>query len=168
MPNIGFICYNITDIFINTAIRYLNMKKIILASLVATLALTACNQKDDKVTTEVAKTEEVAMTSAKEQDHEHDHDHENEHDHDHEHGDAYQCGDKAVEIAVHNHEGEYEVHLTTDGITYDLDQDPQDKNRYVTDDGIEGENKAMTLIIDGNKAQLVGTNNKTLLDCTKS
>lgn len=174
------------------------MKKIILTSLVATLALTACDKKQAEAPAETTTTEaaapatEVASTSDNTtdtnhgHDHAHDHDHEHgdhaEHDHDHDHahdhgdhahhhhhdGDKFQCGDKSVSIAVHNHEGEIEAYLTADDITYDLNQDPNDKKRFTTDEGIEGDGKPMTLILDGNKAQVLGANNATLLDCTKS
>lgn len=172
------------------------MKKIILTSLVATLALTACDKKQAEAPAETTTTEaaapatEVASTSDNTtdtnhgHDHAHDHDHEHgdhaEHDHDHAHdhgdhahhhhhdGDKFQCGDKSVSIAVHNHEGEIEAYLTADDITYDLNQDPNDKKRFTTDEGIEGDGKPMTLNLDGNKAQVLGANNATLLDCTKS
>ena len=174
------------------------MKKIILTSLVATLALTACDKKQAEAPAETTTTEaaapatEVASTSDNTtdtnhgHDHAHDHDHEHgdhaEHDHDHDHahdhgdhahhhhhdGDKFQCGDKSVSIAVHNHEGEIEAYLTADDITYDLNQDLNDKKRFTTDEGIEGDGKPMTLILDGNKAQVLGANNATLLDCTKS
>ncbi|ANB91709.1 hypothetical protein MOVS_06665 [Moraxella ovis] len=155
------------------------MKKIILTSLVATLALTACDKKQAEAPAETTTTEaaalatETANTSENTADTQHNHDHSHEHDdhaeHDHNHdGDKFQCGDKSINIAVHNHEGEIEAHLTADAITYDLNQDLNDKKRFTTDEGIEGDGKPMTLILDGNNAQVLGANNATLLDCTKS
>lgn len=173
------------------------MKKIILTSLVATLALTACDKKQaeapaETTTTKAAPSTEAANTSENTADTQHNHDHAHDHDHSHEHddhaehdhnhdhahdhgdhahhhdGDEFQCGDKSINIAVHNHEGEIEAHLTADDITYDLNQDLNDKKRFTTDEGIEGDGKPMTLILDGNKAQVLGANNATLLDCTKS
>lgn len=168
------------------------MKKIILTSLVATLALTACDKKQAEAPAETTTTEaaapgtEAANTSENTADTQHNHDHNHEHDdhaeHDHNHdhahdhgdhahhhdGDKFQCGDKSINIAVHNHEGEIEALLTADDITYDLNQDLNDKKRFTTDEGIEGDDKPMTLILDGNKAQVLGANNATLLDCTKS
>lgn len=173
------------------------MKKIILTSLVATLALTACDKKQaeapaETTTTKAAPATEAANTSENTADTQHNHDHAHDHDHSHEHddhaehdhnhdhahdhgdhahhhdGDEFQCGDKSINIAVHNHEGEIEAHLTADDITYDLNQDLNDKKRFTTDEGIEGDGKPMTLILDGNKAQVLGANNATLLDCTKS
>ncbi|WP_435931077.1 hypothetical protein ACSF86_06245 [Moraxella bovoculi] len=173
------------------------MKKIILTSLVATLALTACDKKQaeapaETTTTKAAPATEAANTSENTADTQHNHDHAHDHDHSHEHddhaehdhnhdhahdhgdhahhhdGDKFQCGDKSINIAVHNHEGEIEAHLTADDITYDLNQDLNDKKRFTTDEGIEGDGKPMTLILDGNKAQVLGANNATLLDCTKS
>lgn len=174
------------------------MKKIILTSLVATLALTACDKKQAEAPAETTTTEaaapatEAANTSENTADTQHNHDHAHDHDHSHEHddhaehdhnhdhahdhgdhvhhhdGDKFQCGDKSINIAVHNHEGEIEAHLTADDITYDLNQDLNDKKRFTTDEGIEGDGKPMTLILDGNKAQVLGANNATLLDCTKS
>lgn len=177
------------------------MKKIILTSLIATLALTACDKKQAEAPAETTTTEaatpvtEAANTSENTADTQHNHDHDYAHDHSHEHddhaehdhdhdhahdhgdhahhhhhhdGDKFQCGDKNINIAVHNHEGEIEAHLTADDITYDLNQDPNDKKRFTTDEGIEGDGKPMTLILDGNKAQVLGANNAALLDCTKS
>lgn len=173
------------------------MKKIILTSLVATLALTACDKKQaeapaETTTTKAAPATEAANISENTADTQHNHDHAHDHDHSHEHddhaehdhnhdhahdhgdhahhhdGDKFQCGDKSINIAVHNHEGEIEAHLTADDITYDLNQDLNDKKRFTTDGGIEGDGKPMTLILDGNKAQVLGANNATLLDCTKS
>lgn len=173
------------------------MKKIILTSLVVTLALTACDKKQaeapaETTTTKAAPATEAANISENTADTQHNHDHAHDHDHSHEHddhaehdhnhdhahdhgdhahhhdGDKFQCGDKSINIAVHNHEGEIEAHLTADDITYDLNQDLNDKKRFTTDEGIEGDGKPMTLILDGNKAQVLGANNATLLDCTKS
>lgn len=172
------------------------MKKIILTSLVATLALTACDKKQAEApaetttteaatpSTEAANISENTADTQHNHDHAHDHDHSHEHDdhaeHDHDHahdhgdhahhhdGDKFQCGDKSINIAVHNHEGEIEAHLTADDITYDLNQNLNDKKRFTTNEGIEGDGKPMTLILDGNKAQVLGANNATLLDCTKS
>lgn len=173
------------------------MKKIILTSLVATLALTACDKKQaeapaETTTTKAAPSTEAANTSENTADTQHNHDHAHDHDHSHEHddhaehdhnhdhahdhgdhahhhdGDEFQCGDKSINIAVHNHEGEIEAHLTADDITYDLNQNLNDKKRFTTNEGIEGDGKPMTLILDGNKAQVLGANNATLLDCTKS
>lgn len=173
------------------------MKKIILTSLVATLALTACDKKQaeapaETTTTKAAPATEAANISENTADTQHNHDHAHDHDHSHEHddhaehdhnhdhahdhgdhahhhdGDKFQCGDKSINIAVHNHEGEIEAHLTADDITYDLNQNLNDKKRFTTNEGIEGDGKPMTLILDGNKAQVLGANNATLLDCTKS
>lgn len=149
------------------------MKKIILASLIATLGLTACDKKPAEPAQPTTDTQsaEVSPVNTEMQASEHDHDDKHGHaDHDHHHdaGDKFQCGDKTVHIAVHNHEGEIEAHLTADDIVYDLNQDPQDKQRFMTDDGIEGEDKPMTLILNGDKAQVLNNSSNVLLDCTKS
>ncbi|MDO4441037.1 MAG: hypothetical protein Q4B81_02525 [Moraxella sp.] len=163
------------------------MKKIILPSVMLALALTACEKKPakpvaDKETAAATQPAQVATTEVKEEkpaehgEHEHSHDHAHgEHDHaghDHAHhhhdeGDKFQCGDKTVHIVVHNHEGEIEAHLTADDITYDLNQDANDKKRFNTNEGIEGDNKPMTLVLDGDKAQVLKADDSTLLDCTK-
>lgn len=162
------------------------MKKILLASLMATFALTAC-QKDKEAEKPAEPAKEAATapatTDAKADAHtehehkhgEHDkHDHEGhdhahgDHDHRHHEGDKFQCGDKAIQIVVHDHNGKVMTHLTADDITYDLDQDANDKTRFITQNGIEGENKAMTLVLDGDKAQVLKADNSTLLDCTKA
>lgn len=157
------------------------MKKILLASLIATLALTACEKKAQETAAEPQAAQTVTETEALEhkhdetaeqdvhddhQAHDHDHDHDHEgHMHTHAEGDAYQCGNKTVHIAVHDHEGEIEAHLTDDSIVYDLNQDPDDHTRFSTDNGIEN-NQPMTLTIDGDKAR-ISSNNRVLLDCTK-
>lgn len=159
------------------------MKKILLASLMATFALTAC-QKDKEAEKPAEPTKEAAAapatTDAKADahtEHEHKHGEHDKHDHeghdhahgDHHHeGDKFQCGDKAIQIVVHDHNGKVMTHLTADDITYDLDQDANDKTRFITQNGIEGENKAMTLVLDGDKAQVLKADNSTLLDCTKA
>lgn len=154
------------------------MKKILLASLIATLALTACEKKvqepapepqSTQTTTEANALEHTHDETAEQHDHddahqEHDHDHEG-HMHTHAEGDAYQCGNKTVHIVVHDHEGEIEAHLTDDSIVYDLNQDPNDQTRFTTDNGIEN-NQPMTLTITDNKA-VVSSNDRVLLDCTK-
>lgn len=170
------------------------MKKILIPALALTLGLTACQKAEETPTepkTETAAPAEQATTHDHAHGEHHNHEHKDskhnnehgdhaEHDHDHAHdhgdhahhhhhdGDKFQCGDKSVSIAVHNHEGEIEAYLTADDITYDLNQDPNDKKRFTTDEGIEGDGKPMTLNLDGNKAQVLGANNATLLDCTKS
>lgn len=174
-------------------------QKLLIASIIATLGLSACSQPSEQPATETktetaqstsadTKTADTAQAPAKEgetaqadhAEHNHEgddhkgHDHEGHdhgdhagHDHMHAEGDAYQCGDKTVHIVVHDHEGEIEAHLTDDSIVYDLNQDPNNKNNYTTNDGIQGENKGMTLTIDGDKAKVVGSDNAVLLDCTK-
>ena len=154
------------------------MKKILLASLIATLTLTACEKQSQQTAAEqpqptqstvAAETHDAIEDSADHQDHDHDehgHDHDHEgHVHSHDEGDAYQCGSKTIHIAVHDYEGETEAHLTDDSIVYDLNQDPDNPARFTTDNGIEN-NQPMVLTIDGNNAR-VTSNNRVLLDCTK-
>lgn len=145
------------------------MKKLILASLAATLALTACGKKEETKTAEAPAQAEQKHDEHKEHNHkEHDHHGHDAHDHHHHSGDKFQCGDKSVNIAVHNHDGEIEAHLTADDITYDLSQDTHNEKRFITDDGIEGEDKPMTLVLDGDNAQVLKADNSVLLDCKKA
>lgn len=148
------------------------MKKLILASLATTLALTACGKKEETKAAEVQTQAEHKHNEHDGHDHkEHDHDHhghDHAHDHHHHAGDKFQCGDKSVNIAVHNHDGEIEAHLTADDITYDLSQDTHNEKRFITDDGIEGEDKPMTLVLDGDNAQVLKADNSVLLDCKKA
>lgn len=163
------------------------MKKVLLATLVCSLALTACDKKENSEpsTTQQSTTQSAPNSSPQTTQHEHadhdkhdehthdDHDHNHDghdhvgHDHSHDQGDAYQCADKTVYIAVHNHDGETFAHLTSDNITYDLNEDIQTKGRFTTDDSIAGEDKGMALVIDGNKAKITTLDDKVLLDCTK-
>lgn len=172
------------------------MKKILATSLVALLALTACEKKPaeqpETPTTEAPKTETPAPASqpvdaqnpfpnqstapaeapTAQPDQAHDHSHEG-HDHaGHEHthhgaGDAYQCGDKTFHIAVHDHEGEKEAHITADNITYDLSEDVQSEGRFTSDNSIADDNKGMALVVTGDKVKITTLDDKPLFDCTK-
>lgn len=175
------------------------LSKLLLATVLAGLTLTACEQKPQETTaaaTETSvKTDEKTTTATEtaekdgeqhehddkheghdhddKHDHDghdhHDHDHDHAHGHDHQHeGAYYQCGDKKVRIVVHNHEGEIEAHLTTDDIEYDLNQDPANTDHYTTNDGIQGDNKPMTLILKDSTAKVVAADQSVLLDCTKT
>lgn len=140
----------------------------------------AATAQADTATEDTAKAEDKADEHGEHDAHDgHDHESENHEGHDHEghdHGDhaghdhahagnAYQCGDKTVYLAIHDHEGEMEAHLTTDDIEYDLNQDPANANRYTTDDGITGGSMAMT--VAGDKIKVTGADNAVLLDCSR-
>lgn len=164
-----------------------NTQKLLLASVIAALGLTACNKPAEKAAETPAATQQQATqpvaTDADKQadnaktedhgdhdDHEHDdhdgHDHgEDGHMHSHDDGITYQCGDKNINIAVHEHEGEIEAHVAYDGISYDFNKDPK-ADRYTTDDGINDKDNVLT--IKGDKATITDANNKTILDCTKA
>ncbi|WP_066803601.1 hypothetical protein [Moraxella oblonga] len=159
------------------------MKKIIALSFVAMLGLTACEKPTSQPTekTETATPQTNTTPTPPEQHaqdnahaghtHEHDdHAHEghNHEGHDHaSHGDAYQCGDKTIHIAIHEHEGEHEAHLTQDDITYDLNE--SENGKFISDDdSIDGSEKGMALKLDGNKATVSTPDDKVLLDCTKA
>lgn len=161
-----------------------------MATVLAGLTLTACEQKPQETTAPATtetpvKADEKAATTAetaekdgeqhehddkhKGHDHKHDHDHDHAHGHDHHHdGDKYQCGDKSVIIAIHNHDGEMEAHLTDDDIQYDLNPDTANPQHYTTKNGIQGDGKPMTLMLDGDKAKVVAADQSVLLDCTKA
>lgn len=139
-------------------------QKLLLTALLAALALSACDKKEPQVN------ETAAATHDHDHDDHDDHDHDHEgHDHEHHHDDpSYQCGDKTVKIGVHNHDGDNEMHLTVDDITYDLDQDLQNQNRYLDDeDSINPADKGMAVVLDGDKAQVTDLSGKTLLECQK-
>ncbi|MBE9579764.1 MULTISPECIES: hypothetical protein [Moraxella] len=174
------------------------MKKILIPALAITLGLTACQKAEEtpaEPQVETTTTEQTATHDHAHGEHSHDHDHDDhaEHDHDHEHGehahdhshdhahgehghhhhhhadgDKYQCGDKTIHIAVHNHEGEIEAHLTADDITYDLNQDVQSEGRFTTDDSIAGDDKGMALTIDGDKAKITTLDDTVIAECTKA
>lgn len=162
--------------------------KLLIAALLASFTLTACDkpaQDGGTTSSSVAKAADADKHEHHDHnhddknehhddrdehhDHEHDDEHKHEHGHDHHHddGDAYQCADKTVRIAIHNHEGEMEAHLTHDDIQYDLNQDPNNANLYTTNNGIQGDNKPMSLSIDGNKVKVLAADQSTLLDCVK-
>lgn len=166
-------------------------QKFLILSLMTAIGLSACNKpsNENQTAESTTKVETTATDSTQSTDatstnttdekagdelhHESDdhaaHAHDEHAGHDHsQDDDAYQCSDnKTVFIAIDNHEGEMEALFNYDDIGYEMNQDPANANRYTTDDGIQGDNKGMTLIIDGDKAKVVGSDNAVLLDCTK-
>ena len=102
-------------------------QKLLLASVVAALTLTACSKPADESSQ----------------------------------------ANQTVHIVVHNHEGEIEAHLNHDGIEYDFNQDPSNKNQYTSNHGF-ADNQKTILTIDGNKAVVTGDTNQVLLDCVKA
>lgn len=157
------------------------MKKLLIASMIATLALTAC-QKQEAPAEPKAETKTTEQAPAKpadpapkaeehkegEHNHAHDHAGHNHAGHDHHHdGEAYQCGDKKVGIVVHNHEGEMEAHAIIDDIEYDMPADANKPNHYTSpEEGLN--NQGMVLVLADNKATFSSLDGKTtLLDCTK-
>lgn len=161
------------------------MKKLLIATLATTLALTACQKPAEKpaepkaeTPAEQAPVEQTAQPAPQEGEHahkegehkegehaHHDHNHAH-HNHDHHDGDAYQCGDKAVNIVVHNHEGEMEAHAIIDDIEYDLPADTAKPNHYTTAEGLN--NQAMVMHLDGDKATFKASDDKVLLECQKT
>lgn len=162
------------------------MKKILIPALMITLGLSACQKAKEAPAEPQAETTAPALTTHSHDEHnhndhaEHAHEHgEHAHSHDHAHDDGhhhhhpadsekYQCGDKTIYIAVHNHDGDIEAHLTTDDITYDLEQDTQIKERFITDDSIAGDDKGMVLTIDGNTAKITTQDNTVITECIKA
>lgn len=162
------------------------MKKILIPALMITLGLSACQKAEEAPTEPQAETAAPALTTHSHDEHDHNdhaehaHEHgEHAHSHNHAHDDGhhhhhpadsekYQCGDKTIYIAVHNHDGDIEAHLTTDDITYDLEQDTQIKERFITDDSIAGDDKGMVLTIDGNTAKITTQDNTVITECIKA
>lgn len=164
------------------------MKKILITSFVAVLALSAC-QKQESPKPDAPAEQKTQTAPADQHSHEHkegDHDHagHDHHDHDHAHhnhahhshaghdhhheGEAYQCGDKKINIVVHNHEGEMEAHATIDDIEYDLPANATKPNTYSNPEEGLG-NQGMVLSLDNDKATFTSLDGKsTLLDCTKA
>lgn len=162
------------------------MKKILIPALMITLGLSACQKAEEAPAKPQAETAAPALTTHSHDEHDHNdhaehaHEHgEHAHSHDHAHDDGhhhhhpadsekYQCGNKTIYIAVHNHDGDIEAHLTTDDITYDLEQDTQIKERFITDDSIAGDDKGMVLTIDGNTAKITTQDNTVITECIKA
>lgn len=159
------------------------MKKLALATLVATLALTACQKTEtpapaDTATASATSTAPTADTtppasavaSATDNTHAHhsdEHANHDMHNHDNHAGDTYQCGDKTLQISVHEHEGESQAQITSDNITYDLESDVQTKGRFTSSDSITGDDKGMALMIEGNRATITTLDDKKIVECTK-
>ena len=134
------------------------------------LALSACDKKDpapseppadQAAPTTDADTQSHSDTHSSEhaheshEGHEHIHDNHTHGDHSHHHAPkdsrAYLCdNNKTVYVAVHDHEGEKEAHLTVDDIVYDLHPDTNNANHYVADDGVIT-GKGMLLKINGDQ-----------------
>lgn len=161
------------------------MKKSLFIALIATFALSACNKPadTDKADTAQVATPQTNNTPTPPEQHAHDHSdkhenddkHEHGDDHDHDHhdhahsaGDKYQCGDKSVQIMLHDHEGETEAHLIADNVEYDLSEDVQTKGRFTSDDSLQGDDKGMALILDGDKAKITTLDDKVILECAKA
>lgn len=162
------------------------MKKILIPALMITLGLSACQKAEEAPAEPQAEAAAPALTTHSHDEHDHNdhaehaHEHgEHAHSHDHAHDDGhhhhhpadsekYQCGDKTIYIAVHNHDGDIEAHLTADDITYDLEQDTQIKERFITDDSIAGDDKGMVLTIDGNTAKITTQDNTVITECIKA
>lgn len=162
------------------------MKKILIPALMITLGLSACQKAEEAPAEPQAEAAAPALTTHSHDEHDHNdhaehaHEHgEHAHSHDHAHDDGhhhhhpadsekYQCGDKTIYIAVHNHDGDIEAHLTTDDITHDLEQDTQIKERFITDDSIAGDDKGMVLTIDGNTAKITTQDNTVITECIKA
>lgn len=162
------------------------MKKILIPALMITLGLSACQKAEEAPAEPQAEAAAPVLTTHSHDEHDHNdhaehaHEHgEHAHSHDHAHDDGhhhhhpadsekYQCGDKTIYIAVHNHDGDIEAHLTTDDITYDLEQDTQIKERFITDDSIAGDDKGMVLTIDGNTAKITTQDNTVITECIKA
>lgn len=147
------------------------MKKILIPALMITLGLSACQKAEEAPAEPQAETAAPALTTHSHDEHAHSHDHAHDDGHHHHHpadSEKYQCGDKTIYIAVHNHDGDIEAHLTTDDITYDLEQDTQIKERFITDDSIAGDDKGMVLTIDGNTAKITTQDNTVITECIKA
>lgn len=167
------------------------MKKLLIAGLSLALLTTACQKQEEPKPAEpkAEKTEPAPSTQSTTpppadqatpqsttpaeptKEHTHDHSHAGHdhagHDHAHSDGDTYQCGDKTLVIAIHNHDGEMEAHITADNVMYDLAEDVQSKGRFTSNDSVAGDDKGMALTINGNNAKITTLDDKPLLDCTK-
>lgn len=166
------------------------MKKLLIAGLVATLALTACNKQETPAPSEPETATQPAEHTHDHDDHkdgepqskeqgehkdsEHTHDHAHgDHSHDHAHahhhaGDTYKCdNNKTVSIAIHDHEGEIEAHATIDDVEYDLHPDGDKKEVFISqEEGLNDKGMRMTLA-DG-KATFNDLDGKALLSCEKA
>lgn len=162
------------------------MKKLLIASLIASLALTACNQQETPASepkTTAQPAEHTDDHEHKESDHkegEHAHDHDDHKDSEHAHGeheghahhhhegDRYKCdNDKTIAIAIHDHEGEIEAHATIDDIEYDLSPVEEKENAFISlHEGLN--DKGMKMLKDGEKLTFTDLDDKPLLGCTLS
>lgn len=161
------------------------MKKLLIASLIASLALTACNQQETPASEPKTTAQPAEHTNDhehkdgehKEDEHAHDHDdhkdgehahgeHEG-HAHHHHEGDRYKCdNDKTIAIAIHDHEGEIEAHATIDDVEYDLHPEDGKKDTYISKEEGMGD-KGMRMALADGKATFNDLDGKALLSCQK-
>lgn len=130
------------------------MKKLLIASLVATLTLSGCKKQEEPTTNNTENQALPTTTSTEEShtqstEHGHEHDHHEVHDtheHQHHHGKSYKCDNETtVTVSIHDHEGEIEAHATIDDIEYDLHPAEDGKTDVFIsqEDGIGGKGMKM-------------------------
>ncbi|OOR91182.1 hypothetical protein B0181_03615 [Moraxella caviae] len=131
------------------------------------------SDSDDKNTPEADDTHNEAHEAeqsddADKQNTDDEHAHAHHHDHDHSHGDHYDCKGAVpvIHLDIQEHDGEAVAHLIIDDVSYDLNTDGTNPNRFASiDDVANGKNVVLNL--NGNKAAFTTPDGKTWLDCTK-
>lgn len=149
------------------------MKKLLIASLVATLALFGCKKQETPEPAPQAETQTAPETTNQTDTppadtHDHAHDDHAGHAHEHHAGEIYQCdNDKTVSVAIHDHEGEIEAHATIDDIEYDLSPVEEKENAFISlHEGLN--DKGMKMLKDDKKLTFTDLDDKPLLGCTLS
>lgn len=150
------------------------MKALLIASLSLALLLSACKKQEEVSESAPAETATTVVEEVHEEGDEHEHNHDHSHDHDgeghmHEHheGKAYKCdNDKAITIAIHDHEGEIEAHATIENIEYDLHPVDGKENHFISNDEGIG-NKGMLMINESDSKTVFKSldEKETLLTC---
>lgn len=158
------------------------MKALLVTSLSLALLLSACKKQED--VSESAPTKNTTATVVEEvheendghqhseegDGHSHDHHSHEGHTHEHHEGKAYKCdNDKAITIAIHDHEGETEAHATIDNIEYDLHPMDGKENHFISNDEGIGD-KGMIMINESDSKTVFKSldEKETLLTCTAS
>lgn len=147
------------------------IQKSVFITLLGLSVLTACQKQEEPATTTPQQTQTHHHDDNHDHDdHDDDHDHaahDHHHDHTHEHGDTYACDNgKSVQIDTHDHEGEVVAHAIIDDIEYDLPQDSQNDDRYLSPEGLN--NEGMVLTLENDVAKFTSLDGKTThLSCQK-
>lgn len=151
--------------------RISNIQQALFALVLSVGLLSACQKPADTATADPAPTQQTTETqaaapatpdtTAMQAEGEHAHEgHDHAHDHAHDDSKPYACdNNQTVRISVHQHDGDMVAHAIIDDIVYDMPQEPNKPNHYVSLEGIG--NQGLLLVLEGDKATFKTSDGKT-------